>query len=176
MFLSYIKGFFLKRKLKNIFYDVKSSTLSGAIKTVGLIIDESYFLERKSLIKELVENGILEENITIITYKSSSSKSGTAANFSSKDLKSNSEISNVAVNDFIKEDFDVLISYYEVERPILMLITHRSNAKFKVGFASIDKKLNHLIINTTAEKHEIFTHELFKYLKRINLLFTYFFN
>jgi len=167
MFLSYIKGFFVKRKLKNIFYDVKSSTFSGAIKTVGLIIDESHFLERNSLMKELVENGILEENITIITYKNSVSKSGTTADFSSKDLKSNFEIANAAVNDFISQDFDVLISYYEIEKPILMLISHRSIAKLKVGFASIDKRLNHLIIDTTAEKHEVFTNELFKYLKRI---------
>nr|WP_243699198.1 hypothetical protein [Flavobacterium hiemivividum] len=153
--------------MKNIFYDVKSSTFSGAIKTVGLIIDESHFLERNSLMKELVENGILEENITIITYKNSVSKSGTTADFSSKDLKSNFEITNAAVNDFISQDFDVLISYYEVDRPILMLITHCSIAKLKVGFASIDKRLNHLIIDTTAEKNEVFTNELFKYLKRI---------
>lgn len=167
MFLSYIKGFFLKKKLKNIFYDVKSTRVVGAKNTVGLIIDGTYFLESKALINELVKNGILEKNITIITYKNKLSKSDTETVFSSKDLKSNTEISNVVVNDFINRDFDVLISYYEIDRPILMLITHRSNAKLKVGFASIDKRLNHLIINTIAEKHDVFTHELFKYLKKI---------
>ncbi|WP_413998480.1 DUF6913 domain-containing protein [Flavobacterium sp. W1B] len=169
MFLSYIKGFFLKRKLKNIFYDVKSTGLTGAIKTVGLLIDESSFLEEKALIKEITANGILEENIKIIIYKDSLSKkeSDTQAVFSSKDLTWNAEINNVVVNDFINEEFDLLISYYEVEKPILMLITHRSNAKFKAGFSSIDKRLNHLIVNADAKKYKVFTHELFKYLKKI---------
>ncbi|PRZ21640.1 hypothetical protein BC624_10880 [Flavobacterium granuli] len=169
MFLNYIKGFFLKRKLKNIFYDVKSTRLVSAIKTVGLLVDESYFLKREALVKELVSNGIIEENIKIIIYKDKLSKSqkDSGVFFSSKELTWNAEITSVAVNDFIKEEFDLLISYYEVQKPILKLITHRSNAKFKAGFATIDKRLNHLIISAHTEDYRVFTSELFRYLKKI---------
>lgn len=169
MFLNYIKGFFLKRKLKNIFYDVKNTRLVNAIKTVGLLVDESFFLKRKDLIKELVTNGILEENIKIIIYKDklSKSESDLGVAFSSKELTWNAEITAAAVNNFIKEEFDLLISYYDVEKPILMLITHRSNAKFKAGFASIDKRLNHLMISTYTENYHVFIGELFRYLKKI---------
>jgi len=45
-----------------------------------------------------------------------------------------------------------------------------SKAKFKVGFASVSKKLNHFMIGTHAEDHEVFMSELFKYLKILNKL------
>lgn len=170
MFLNYIKEFFVKRKLKNNFHNVKSSTLTGSIKTVGVLIDESYFLEKKALIKELTANGILEENIKVIVYKDRFKKNerNSQPAFSSKHIKWNGEIDNTVVNDFISGEFDLLISYYEVEKPILMLVTHNSKAKFKVGFSSVDKRLNHLMINTDTEKYKVFTHELFKYLKILN--------
>jgi hypothetical protein len=69
------------------------------------------------------------------------------------------------VNNFISERFDLLISYYDVEKAILLNITHNSKASFKVGFSSVDKRLNHLMINTNAENHIVFVHELFRYLK-----------
>jgi hypothetical protein len=49
-------------------------------------------------------------------------------------------------------------------------VSNQSKALFKVGFASIDKKLNHFIINTTAENHTVFMSELVKYLKILNKL------
>ncbi len=47
MFLNYIKNYFLIRILKNNLDNVKSSTLTTCVKTVGLLIDESYFLKKK---------------------------------------------------------------------------------------------------------------------------------
>ena len=58
MFLNYIKDFSAKRILKNSLVNGRSTTALGTIKTVGLVVDESYFLETKSLIKSLVDQGI----------------------------------------------------------------------------------------------------------------------
>jgi hypothetical protein len=44
-------------------------------------------------------------------------------------------------------------------------ITRNSKAQFKVGFSSIDKRLNHLMIKTQIINHSVFVTELFKYLK-----------
>ena len=85
-----------------------------------------------------------------------------------KDLNWKAEITNSEVNDFINEKFDLLISYYDVEKAILLTITHNSNAQFKVGFSSIDKRLNHLMINTNAENYKVFAQELFRYLRILN--------
>jgi len=62
----------------------------------------------------------------------------------------------------------MLISYYDIEKAALLLVTQRTNANFKVGFSTIDKRLNHFMINTVAENYTVFTNELFRYLKILN--------
>jgi len=170
MFLNYIKDYFLKKILKNNLHNVKSIPSTVSIQTVGLLIDEKYFFEKKALVKELIANGILKENVKIIVYRDKPRKTEeySQPTFKIKHLNWKSEITNPTVNDFINESFDLLISYYDVEKAILMNITHNSKALFKVGFSSIDKRLNHLMINTNAENYKVFVHELFRYLKILN--------
>jgi hypothetical protein len=69
------------------------------------------------------------------------------------------------VTNFTEQHFDLLISYYDVQKPALLLVTKSSKAKFKVGFQTIDKRVNHLSINSIAENYSEFISELFKYLK-----------
>ena len=169
MFLNFIKDFFLKRILKNNLHNVMISSASS-IKTVGLLIDESYFFEKDALVKELKANGILESDVKLIVYKDKLRKNEVYSlpTFSIKHLDWKAEITYPAINDFINEKFDLLISYYDVEKAILLKITHNSKAQFKVGFSSVDKRLNHLMINTNAENYKVFVHELFSYLKILN--------
>lgn len=170
MFLNYLKDYFLKRILKNSLQNVKSISSSVSIQTVGVLIDESYFFKKEGLIEELISNGIDENDIKIIVYRDSLKKNEeySQPTFSIKHLSWKAEITNPIVNDFINEKFDLLISYYDVERAILLNITHNSKALFKVGFSSVDKKLNHLMINTHTENYKVFVHELFRYLKILN--------
>ena len=167
MFLNYIKDFYVKKKLKNSLHNVKSNILSVGIQTVGLLIDASHFSEKEAFIEELTANGIPEENIKVIVYKDrfKLNEVNSQLGFSDKNLNWNGEITNPNVNDFINEKFDLLISFYDVEKAILMLITHNSKAAFKVGFSSIDKRLNHLMIDTNVQNYKVFTAELFRYLK-----------
>ena len=146
------------------------SSPASSIKTVGLMIDESYFFEKDVLVKELKANGILESDVKLIVYKDKLRKNEVYSlpTFSIKHLDWKAEITYPAINDFINEKFDLLISYYDVEKAILLKITHNSKAQFKVGFSSIDKRLNHLMINTNAENYKVFVHELFRYLKILN--------
>jgi hypothetical protein len=170
MFLNYIKDFFVKKTLKNRLHNVKVSASSEVIQTIGLLIDENYFLEKKHLVNVLISKGIPKENIKIIAYRDKIKKNEIyiEPTFGAKQLNWNGSITDVGVNDFIKQKFDLLISYYDVEKAILMLITQNSKAQFKVGFSSIDKRLNHLMINTNAENYKVFVHELFRYLKILN--------
>jgi hypothetical protein len=170
MFLNYIKDFSVKKRLKIGLQNVKSALVANSIKTVGLLVDEGYFRETKALIECLTEKGILEENIEVIIYRDKLKKNrdNTKPAFNAKHLKWNASINNSAVNDFIDKEFDLLISYYDVEKAILLIVTHDSKAHFKVGFSSVDKRLNDLMINTNVENHKVFTHELFRYLKILN--------
>ena len=170
MFLNYIKNYFLLKFLKNKINNVKSGKAITSIQTVGLLIDESYFSEKDALIDELMANGIAESNIKIIVYRDKWKKNEVYSQptFGINHINWNTQITNPIINDFIYEKFDLLISYYDFEKAFLLKITHNSKAQFKAGFSSVDKRLNHLMINTNAENYKVFVHELFRYLKILN--------
>ncbi|RVT73387.1 hypothetical protein EOD40_14165 [Flavobacterium sufflavum] len=170
MFLNYLKEFLVKKKLKNSLLNVKSSSFFGDIKTVGLIVDESYFSHTQLLIKELVEAGVVEGNIELLLYKSKlkNNLGSSVTRLESGYLDWKAQIKNEAVNNFLAKDFDLLVSYYDVDKAILLVATHESKAKFKVGFSAIDKRLNNLMINTNSENYKVFVQELFRYLKILN--------
>jgi len=170
MFLNYLKNFFLKYTLKNKWQEVSSYAATNTIKTVGLLIDETAFSEKESLIQDLISNGFVASNITVIVYREAINKKENPSRytFNSDVLNWNAEITDTVVSQFIQTEFDLLVSYYEIEKAILLLITNNSKAKFKVGFSSIDKRLHHLTITTRIENYMIFVHELCKYLKILN--------
>ena len=170
MFLNNIKRYILKKKLKNNLCNVKPESLNSPIIRIGLIVDESYFLETAALKQEIISNGIDENNITVVVYRDNIKKKKvySESTFGLKKLNFKGEFSEQFIKDFISEEFDLLINYYNIEKPILLLLTHSSKAKFKVGFSTVDKRLNHFLINIVAENYKDFISELFRYLKILN--------
>lgn len=170
MFLNQIKDYFLLKILKKNIQNTNIHKEINSIHTVGLLIDESYFSQKEALIKEIVVHGIAESNIKVILYRDKWKKNETYQypTFGIQHLNWNTQITNPIVRGFIKEKFDLLISYYDIEKAFLKKVTHQSRAQFKVGFSSVDKKLNHLMVNTNAENHTVFVQELFRYLKILN--------
>nr|WP_243699494.1 hypothetical protein [Flavobacterium caseinilyticum] len=147
--------------------NLKNDLSNNVVKTIGLVVDATRFTETELLIKELIANGIKPNDITTILYKDTVRK--TAENtfpiFNSGHITWNGKFSSTELNNFVDEKFDLLISYYDIEIPILLQITYNSEAEFKVGFSSIDKRLNHFMIKTEVNSYRIFVGELFKYLK-----------
>lgn len=170
MFLNYIKNFFTQKIVKKSLSNAKLDATLETVKTVGIIFDESYFYEKEALVNELVKNGIEKHNIKILVFKNKIRKNEKFdyPSFSHKDLSWTATFSNSEVKDFMAQKIDLLINYYDTEKSALLLVSNSSKAKFKVGFASIDKKLNHFMIDTPAENYQIFVDELFKYLKILN--------
>ena len=170
MFLNYLKDFSTKKIVKNSLSNVKHFPSDKVIQTIGIIFDESYFYEREALVKELIQNGIDENNIKILVFKDKIKKNEVFdySIFSHKDLSWHGTVAKKEVEDFINEPFDLLINYYDTEKAALLLVSHLSKASFKVGFATVDKRLNHFMINTNAENYKVFVDELFKYLKILN--------
>lgn len=169
MFLNYIKEFFVKKSLKNDLNNVKHGVFTSNIQTVGLLIDESKFQHSKELIKELILQGIASEKITTVAYRDKLDKKATYARptFGKKDVNWKAEITADFLSEFTETEFDLLISYYDIEKTSLMLVTYQSKAKFKAGFSSVDKKLNRLMLDTSLEDYKLFISELFKYLRSI---------
>jgi hypothetical protein len=170
MFLNYIKNLLVKKALKKSLHNVNTDSQKNPIKTVGLLVDESHFLNANDLIKEVVSNGIAESNIKVIAYREHLKKNEVYLypTFGLKDIDFRGTIGLQSINEFVSEEFDLLINYYDIEKPILLLLTNNSMAKFKVGFSSIDKRLNHLMITSNVENYKVFIHELFRYLKILN--------
>ena len=172
MFLNYIKDFFTLKLIKKSLSNVKISVTESKVKTVGILFDETYFHEKEALVQSLISFGLDANNVSTLVYKHVIKKNETFdyPTFSHKDLSWKATFENSAVKDFVAQRFDLLINYYDMPKSPLLAASNQSKAVFKVGFASIDKKLNHFIINTTAEKHELFMAELAKYLKILNKL------
>ena len=169
MFLNYIKEFFVKKSLKNNWSNQKNEVFSKNVQTIGLLVDESEFSESEALVKELTLHGIALENIKIAAYRDKIEKKKTYSRptFGKKHIDWKGEITADFLNDFIQTEFDLLISYYNVEKTVLMLVTKNSKAKFKIGFSAVDHNLNRWMINTNKENYKLFVSELFKYLKNI---------
>ena len=169
MFLNYIQEFFVKKSLKNNLHNVKNEVFKKNVRTIGLLIDEDKFGNSKELISELISYGIAETDIKIVAYKHKYNKDITYSfpTFGKKHIDWKGDIKEPFLNEFIEAEFDLLISYYNFENSVLMMITSESKAKFKVGFSSIDKRLNRWMINTDLENYKVFIFELFKYLKKI---------
>lgn len=170
MFIKYIKELSVKKILKSSLHNVTPSSLTTPIQTVGILADESYFQDKEQLIKEIVANGIKESNIKMIVFKDKIKKNEvfTQPTFSNKNMSWKGDLSPDFIVEFTETPFDMLISYYDTEKAPLLLITHHSKALFKAGFSTVDKRLNHLMINTNAENYKVFVHELFRYLKILN--------
>ncbi|HEU0138028.1 MAG TPA: hypothetical protein VFQ50_12110 [Flavobacterium sp.] len=170
MFLNYLKNMLTKKRVKKTLSDVDHAASDKKIRTVGIVFDETYFYEKESLIAELVNNGINEDLIDILVFKNTIKKSERFDYpvFTHRDLSWRATFDKSEVRDFIAKEFDLLINYYDTEKSALLIVSNLSSATFKVGFASVDKKLNHFMINTNAENYKVFTEELFKYLKILN--------
>lgn len=170
MFLNYIKSFVLNKTLKKRLRNVKDESLNSPIVRVGLIVDESNNLGTAALKQEIISNGILENNIKVIVFRDvlKSKEVYLEPTFGLKNLNLKGGFKQESINEFISEEFDLLINYYNEEKPFLLLLTNSSKAKFKVGFSNIDKRLNHFLINIDPENYKGFTSELFRYLKILN--------
>lgn len=162
-----IKDFFLKRKVNKKLINYQLQVSSDKIVKVGVLIDGNYFTNQEDLIKEIEKHGIAKENIEILSFVNKNKKTLLEKfdYFFRKDISFGGLFKSERVTNFTDQHFDMLISYYDVQKPTLLLVSKSSKAKFKVGFQTIDKRVNHLSINTVAENYSEFISELFKYLK-----------
>ena len=170
MFYKIIKNFFLKKNVTKRLLKQKNQLAQQKIATVGLLVDETYFSNTAALVDQLISKGIEKDNITVLIYKDKikSKELITSPFLSLKNISFAGEIDKPEVVDFLETSFDILINYYDVNKNALLLLTIKSKANFKVGFDSVDKRVNHFIIKTLVDEYEMFIQELFKYLKILN--------
>ena len=69
MFLNNIKEFWVKKIVKKKLLNVNHLATNSVIAKVGLVIDETYFFDKKELLNQLINNGLLKENISVFVFK-----------------------------------------------------------------------------------------------------------
>lgn len=167
MFSHKFKDFIIKNSVKKRLSNVKHIASTNSVQTIGIIFDESHNTHREKLMNEIKKWQLSPLSIEFIVFKDKVKKTEVFdySVFSNKDITWNASFTNAAVNQFSAKNFDLLISYYDEEKAALLLLTHISKANFKVGFSSVDHRLNHFLIQTEIDKSATFAEELFKYLK-----------
>ncbi len=172
MFLNQLKDFSTKKIVKSQLPDSGPAPSENKIKTIGILFDETYVARHQSLIDELAAAGISPNDISVLVFKDKIKRNESFEYpvFSHSDFSWTAKISHPEVRKFIAKPFDLLISYYDIEKAPLLLVSHLSKAGFKVGFTSVDKRVSHFMINTAAENYKVFSEEMIKYLKILNKL------
>ena len=69
MFLNNIKEFWVKKIVKKKLLNVNHLATNSVITKVGLIIDETYFFDKKELLNQLINNGLFLDNISVIVFR-----------------------------------------------------------------------------------------------------------
>ncbi len=172
MFLKFIKDFRLKKIIKKLLPNYKATASGAKVVTVGILLDETYFAGREELIQEIAAQGIAPGNIKTLSFfeRIKKGQAPECCHFTYKEVGFDGTFAKTDVSDFINTPFDLLISFYDVQKPPLALITLQSKAGFKAGFSTVDNRLNTFMIASQAEKYKEFTAELFRYLKILNKL------
>ncbi len=172
MFFNYIKEFILKKIVKKKLLNDKAIVNTKKINSVGLLLDEKQFQFCNQITKELVNAGISKNQIEVLGFKNKINKNETFnfPVFSYKSISINGHFNDKNFFYFIAKPFDLLINFYELEKAPLMMVSVSSKAEFKVGFGSVDKRINNFIIDTETNDYKVFLNELFKYLKILNKL------
>lgn len=167
-----LKNFFLKNIVTKRLQIQQPIKENHKIVTIGLLVDESYFSKTNELIAEIVKQGFKKEQVKVLVYKDKiKSKEEINAPFLSlKNISIAGEINKPEVIAFLNTPFDILINYYDVNKYGIMLLSIQSKAKFKVGFETVDKRVNDFIIKELVDNYSAFISELFKYLKILNKL------
>jgi hypothetical protein len=172
MFLNIIKNFLLKNKVSKLLLNLPNNHTKALIKSVGVIFDGGTTLEIENLVYELFKHGIEEDKIKVLIFKDKINKKEVHKFdvVSYQDINWSGDIVNPKAELFLNSQFDLLINYHDFESPPLVYLSYLSNANFKVGFNSRDKKINQFMINTNPNNYQLFLDELFKYLKILNKL------
>lgn len=167
MFYKTIKDFLLKKHINKKLTKGLPEVNKEPIKTIGLLIDGIHFLEKEKLINEFKKhaNGQFKVNLLVYRKKAKKDEIIEYSYYSKNDVGISGSITKGEIENFIAFPFDLLVNYYDTSNADLELISVQSNAKFKVGFSSVNNDINHFIISTYMEKYVDFTQVLFDYLK-----------
>jgi hypothetical protein len=148
--------------------DSENRIKPNPIKTIGCIVDPMFPVDVNNFNKLAFKIGLKEKDLKIITFQEDDNGFNIFSNMNitPSSISFTGEIKGNDSLEFISYDFDLLINFF-TDNNILTLLSSKVKAKFRVGFDSVDSKLNDLIFSKKIKKFNDFEVEFVKYLKLI---------
>ncbi len=170
----------LKKNTAHLFFEKEFKKLRKApkkqldsIETIGVLADSrlfgSYDISR-NLSQKL---GKPHKNFEIIIFENLKDDFVTQHynTFTEKDFGMYGKVKAPNLKDFVESKYDLLINYCNPESVYGNLVTVRSNARFKVSFATEELgDLYDFTISVDTNKIDVFNDELAKYLQIFELI------
>ena len=138
------------------------------VKTIGCIIDPLFPVEVNNFIKLVNKIGLKEKDLKLITFQENENGFNIFSNMNvtPKSISFTGNLTGKDSLEFISYDYDLLINFFKSNN-VLTLLSSKVNAKFRVGFSSVDTRLNDLMFSDKINKFKEFDSELIKYLRII---------
>ena len=138
------------------------------IKTIGCIVDPLFPVEVNNFIKLVNKIGLKEKDLKLITFQENENGFNIFSNMNvtPKSISFTGNLTGKDSLEFISYDYDLLINFFKSNN-VLTLLYSKVNAKFRVGFSSVDSRLNDLMFSDKINKFKEFDSELIKYLRII---------
>ena len=142
------------------------------VHAIAIIADLDTF-DRAEVFSDLIEAfGLRPNAIKVIGYRRFYDTNSPYATpvFSDKDLGWNGEIDNSYAQEFLSREYDILINYFTEDNLPMQLMSVRTRARMRVGFADLDPAFNDLIFDCDLQDFGLFKKEMKKYLEVMNEL------
>jgi hypothetical protein len=138
------------------------------IKTLACIVDPSFPISIDNFIDLSNSLGLKEKDFKIITFQKNRNIFNvfSSLNMTPECVSFYGNLDGKDSLEFVSFEYDLLINLFKSNR-FLTLLSSKTNAKFRVGFESVDSRLNDLIFSQKIIKYNDFKTEIVKYLKMI---------
>ena len=142
------------------------SQVNAPMKTLGFLVDEKLVQDFDLLYDFSLPLNLVPKDVKVFSFIEVKKKlpSLLQNQVQCKDFNWKGEMHNQNASEFLDNNFDVLVGYYEGKHEFLDAMISQSKAKFKVGFAGADDRLFDLLISVKPTETELFKTELKKYL------------
>tara|TARA_B110000967_G_scaffold207408_1_gene256691 strand:+ start:842 stop:1360 length:519 start_codon:yes stop_codon:yes gene_type:complete len=172
MFFKQLRTLSLQKNIALVLKSRVKDFKSSKVKSIGVIFDHASYHNYDFFRNLTKEFGLSEHKIKFISKINFDEDKPNIYDvfFSLENFDWLGRPKNMEISEFVKQPFDILISYYKHNQLDLNLITSRSKANLKIGLTNDDPRLNDLIINIEPKDTDVFKTELIKYLTQLNRL------
>ena len=165
-----LQNFFLSIQYRKYLKLLSQRKINHAtiIRSVGILLGPDMEIDTNFVYKVAAELGVPLRNVYVMSQSTSVQeyqKEKIKRFFYNQKLLTWTGYFSDQEIQFCEKALDVLINYFEDTNKLLGLISVKSKAKFRIGFAQADHRLNDLVFDFDPSKKNLFVLEMKKYLK-----------